>query len=108
MFLLLAYAMLGNKSKLPRCNPTAPLEFTTRRVQAEFMPNGKEILIQARKTYGNQPYRLHSDVGDVVVFPGEAMQEIRNNSALEFMEMSNYVCNNLPPGPVDLYEVTNL
>lgn len=55
------------------------------------MPRGQEMLIQARKAYGKEPYRLHSDVGDVVVFPGEIMQEIRNNPALEFMEMSNYV-----------------
>lgn len=91
MFLLVAYAMLGNKNKLPRYNPLGPLEFTTRRVQAEFMPKGVEMLIEARKIYGQQPYRLHSDVGDVVVFPGEVMQEIRNSPALGFMEMANFV-----------------
>lgn len=92
MLLLLAYVLAGNKSKLPRYNPAGLLDLTAQRVQAEFMPKGKEMLIEARKTYGQQPYRLHSDVGDVVVFPGEVMQEIRNNPALGFMEMSNYVC----------------
>lgn len=93
MFILVASVWHGNKEKLPYYNPKKPFELTTRRVQAEFMPRGQEILIQARKQYGRQPYRLHSDVGDIIVMPGEAMQELRNAPALEFMEMANYVCN---------------
>lgn len=90
--IVVAYALQGSKNQLPRYNPTGPFELTTRRVVAEYIPRGLEILIQARKKYGNQPYRLYSDFGDIVVLPGEAMKEIRNDPALQFMEMVNYVC----------------
>lgn len=91
MFILVVYRTHGSNKKLHRWNPTKTFELTTRRVQEEFMTRGLEMLVQARKTYGKQPYRLYSDIGDVIVFPGEIMQEIRNHSALSFMEGANYV-----------------
>lgn len=96
LFLLVAYSLLWRNEKIPRYNPKRLFELTAWRAQSEFMPNGKEMLIEARKKYGQQPYRLHSDAGDVVVLPGEYMQEIRNNPALSFMDLANYVRIALP------------
>lgn len=78
---LVAYTMQGgrNPDKLLRLNPTGPFERTTRRVQAEFMPRGQAMMTQARQTYGKQPCRLCSHVGDVIVFPDGTIHEIRNN-----------------------------
>lgn len=98
MFLIVAYALQGNKAKLPRYNPTKPFELTTRRVMAEFMPRGLEMLTNARAKYGQNPYRLYSDLGDVIVFPGEVMQEVRNHPDLSFTAMANFDAHGYLPG----------
>lgn len=87
------YAMQGGrKTKLPVYNPKKPFELGTWRVRIEFMEKGVEMLVQARKKYGQKPYRMNTDVGEVIVFPGERMQELRNHPGLEFMEAANNVC----------------
>lgn len=96
LFVLVVYAFLDSKDDPPRLNPKKPFEFTTRRLLEEYTSRGKEVLYRAREKYGQRPYRLYSDFGDVVVLPAETMHEIRNNPALSFIESSAHVSMLLP------------
>ncbi|KAH7069376.1 cytochrome P450 monooxygenase-like protein [Paraphoma chrysanthemicola] len=73
----------SSKSKIPLANP--PDRFQTvfsRRV--EFITHGLKIIDNARKRYGKQPYRLITDVGEIIVLPPSYAQTIRNDKALHF------------------------
>lgn len=87
----------GGKTKLPIYNPRKPFELGTWRLRIEFLEKGIEMMVDARKKYGQQPYRMNTDIGEVIMFPGERMQELRNHPALEFMESANNVCTRLLP-----------
>lgn len=91
LFVLAVYALLDYKNDPPRLNPKKTFEFTTRRLLEEYTSRGKEVLYRAREKYGQRPYRLYSDFGDVVVLPAESIHEIRNNPALSFIESSAHV-----------------
>lgn len=91
LFILVVYPLLDSKNDPPRLNPKKAFEFTTRRLLEEYSPRGKDVLYRAREKFGQKPYRLYSDFGDVIVFPAESMHEIRNNPALSFVESAAYV-----------------
>ncbi|KAJ0108738.1 cytochrome p450 [Diaporthe amygdali] len=108
LFVLVVYALQDSKDDLPRLNPKKPFELTTRRLLAEYLAKGKQMLIQGRETYGQKLYRLYSDFGDVIVLPSEFMQEIRNNASLSFLEKAKHDAHGDIPGfqPFDLSKQT--
>ncbi|KAJ8107121.1 hypothetical protein ONZ43_g6835 [Nemania bipapillata] len=52
--------------------------------QRKFQNSAQTILRSARKQYPNRPYRMTTDLGEVVMLQSEWFQEIRNNSSLSF------------------------
>lgn len=75
LFILVVYALRDSKDNLQRLNPKKPFELMTRSLLEEYLAKGWEMLIRGRETYGQDPYRLYSDFGDVVVLPAELMPE---------------------------------
>lgn len=51
-------------------------------VQHKFVTNSKALMAAGRDSYPDQPYRIMTDVGEVVVLPPRFAEEIRNNPAL--------------------------
>lgn len=87
-----AYLFRGNgRAKLPCYNPKKPFELGTWRVRIEFMHKGIEMMVAARQKYGQKAYRMNTDIGEVIILPGERMQELRNHPGLEFMDAANNV-----------------
>lgn len=95
LVVFVAYLFRGNsRAKLPMYNPKKPFELGTWRVRIDFMHKGVEMLVEARKKYGQKAYRMNTDIGEVIVLPGEKMQELRNHPSLEFMDAANNVSRN--------------
>ncbi|KAI8941464.1 hypothetical protein NX059_002683 [Plenodomus lindquistii] len=76
-------AFREEKSQYPLANP--PGWFQTRlSKQIEFFRKGLDIVEEARKKYGDKPYRLITEQGEVLVLPPAYAQEIRNVQSLSF------------------------
>ncbi|KAI1200200.1 cytochrome P450 monooxygenase [Nemania serpens] len=69
--------------KLPYVNRAG--FFSDARAKREFRVSAKPILQNARKQYPNQPYRMTTEFGNVVMVQSEWFDEIRNNSSLSFL-----------------------
>ncbi|RMZ71446.1 ent-kaurene oxidase [Pyrenophora seminiperda CCB06] len=80
---LISFAVFTNRSKYPLANP--PRWFETRLTKRlEFMKHGPAIIEDARKLYGNQPYKLLTDLGECFVLPPPYANIIRNEKDLSF------------------------
>ncbi|KAF7678873.1 hypothetical protein GT037_002621 [Alternaria burnsii] len=73
----------SNKSKIPLANPPDRFHTAFSR-QVEFITHGLEVVENARKRYGKQPYRLITNVGEMLVLPPSYAQTIRNEKSLHF------------------------
>lgn len=54
-------------------------------LQKAFVTSGKELLDQARLRFPGVPYRMITDLGNVVVLPPELGDEVRNKPQLSFI-----------------------
>ncbi|KAK7750294.1 hypothetical protein SLS62_007811 [Diatrype stigma] len=52
--------------------------------QQAFQTSSNSFLLQARKEFGIQPFRMMTDYGDAVILPTEFAGEIRNHPKLSF------------------------
>ncbi|PPJ59888.1 hypothetical protein CBER1_04922 [Cercospora berteroae] len=75
--------LFEERSRYPLANP--PWWYQIRFLkQLEFLVKGSEILSETRKRYGDRPYRLVTELGEVLVLPPECAQLIRNEEKLDF------------------------
>lgn len=91
LLLLVFYTVAGRDQSLPEVNPRKALEVTNRRRMNDFIHNGKQLMIQAKATFGKNPYRILSEWGSLVVLPADYLPELRNDPRLDFMTPSNDV-----------------
>ncbi|KAJ0366096.1 hypothetical protein COL154_004008 [Colletotrichum chrysophilum] len=89
LLLLVFYTVAGYDQSLPEVNPRKALEVTNRRRMNDFIHNGKQLMIQAKATFGKNPYRVLSEWGSLVVLPADYLPELRNDPRLDFMAPSN-------------------
>ncbi|KAG6040946.1 hypothetical protein E4U41_006537 [Claviceps citrina] len=86
--LLLAVAMIFHSAsniahQPPLANPPTTL-LARLNAKRTFIKFSKEILLDARRRFPQQPFRLRTDWGDVLVLPPEFANEIRNDPRLSF------------------------
>ncbi|EFQ34658.1 cytochrome P450 [Colletotrichum graminicola M1.001] len=86
LFVILVYAVGDRAPKLPEVNPLKAFEFTNRRRNGEFVHQSKEIALKGKAVFGDNPFRMHTEWGEVVVLPPAFMQELRNDPGLEFSD----------------------
>lgn len=72
--------IVSNKSKIPLTNPLDRFKTAFSR-QVEFITHGLEVMENARKRFGKQPYRLITNVGEMLVLPPSYAHMIRNERA---------------------------
>ncbi|KAL1792320.1 hypothetical protein ACET3X_008827 [Alternaria dauci] len=72
--------------------------YSQRLPKKAFLASSKEILDKARSLYPAQPYRVISDLGEVVVLPPELADEIRNNPKLSLATATYNDLNGDLPG----------
>ncbi|TRX95507.1 hypothetical protein FHL15_003465 [Xylaria flabelliformis] len=68
--------------KLPYVNP--PNLFSNAEAKRTYRKSAKTILQKARKQYPNQPYRMTTEFGEVIMLQSEAFDEVRNTPSLTF------------------------
>ncbi|KAF1352010.1 hypothetical protein BDV97DRAFT_397066 [Delphinella strobiligena] len=67
---------------VPIINPGKRLSFYNVDAKRAFLTGSKTLMSDARKLYPGQPYKIITDVGEVLVLPPTVAEEIRNNSDL--------------------------
>lgn len=72
------------RGRFPEINPRKRFELTSsRRVQA-FISRSRETLAAARARYPDRPFRIHSDLGELVVVPWRLLDELAGSPKLDF------------------------
>lgn len=68
---------------LPRVNAPKWYELTISK-KIEFLKHGMQVYLQGRDKHRNKPYRLFTNMGDMIVLPPDFAHEIRNEEKLSF------------------------
>ncbi|KAJ4357135.1 uncharacterized protein N0V89_001710 [Didymosphaeria variabile] len=77
------FGLVYQKTKHPLANP--PHLFQLRLFkQIDFLRNGVEILMQAKKKYAGEPFRMINELGELLVLPPSHVQLMRNEEKLSF------------------------
>lgn len=83
ILVLVSLTFLQNKSKYPLVN--GPSWFQLRLFkQLDFIQNGMEIFERSRKRFAGKPFRMLTEVGEVIVLPPSYAHDIRNEPGLSF------------------------
>ncbi|KAK2001900.1 ent-kaurene oxidase [Colletotrichum falcatum] len=72
--------------KLPYINPPSAFDFFSRKQKLDFIFNARRLLAEGRRQFPDQPYRLMTDVGEVVILPADFANATRNEPGLSFGE----------------------
>ncbi|KAK1561294.1 cytochrome P450 [Colletotrichum navitas] len=68
--------------KLPLVNKAPPLDFFGSTPAQKFTFNARRLFEEGRKKFPTQPYRMMTDVGEIIILPNEFAHDIRNERAL--------------------------
>ncbi|KAJ6784660.1 hypothetical protein PWT90_03223 [Aphanocladium album] len=79
---------LSTASTLPVLNPKGAFEFTDRRVKASFRKDASKLLRGWFAKNPSKPVVIYGDMGPVTVLPPTMANEIRNDSRLGFIEVT--------------------
>ncbi|XEV04478.1 hypothetical protein FSHL1_009765 [Fusarium sambucinum] len=82
--LIANYSFFAKDDKYPVLNPKKPFEWSNTRVVKQFSENSKSLLAHARSVYGEQPYRVYTDIGKVLVIPPSWVHALRGKKELNF------------------------
>ncbi|KAI6379153.1 hypothetical protein MCOR25_002029 [Pyricularia grisea] len=82
--------------QLPRIGPKGLARLTWLTQKLDFILNAKERLMKGSKQYPDRPYKIFTDMGDVVVVPPSYMEELKMVPTLDFMaaggdDMHSYI-----------------
>ncbi|KAF6517148.1 hypothetical protein HZS61_002709 [Fusarium oxysporum f. sp. conglutinans] len=78
-----SWPKLRKGSVVPLANPPESL-FGTGKTRRSFVKLSREILAKARNLFPDEPFRLITDWGEVLILPPEFADEIRNDPRLSF------------------------
>lgn len=85
--ILLGFLLFRDKgTKLPYVNPKSPFELSDKRAVSEFIYASKHMLYNVARSFMGKPYRVLSDLGDVIILPPHIGDEIRNDKRFSFSE----------------------
>ncbi|KAK1979832.1 cytochrome P450 [Colletotrichum cereale] len=70
----------------PLINPRQPFDLSGAAAKKDFVQRSNELMKQGSKTFGEHPYSLLSDVGQVIVLGPKHVDEIRNHPNLNFLK----------------------
>lgn len=85
------YALTNSGSKVREINPRNRFEFTDKRRIGEYMQNSKDLMLQGKSKFDNEPWSVCSEWGNVIVLPPEFLHELRSHPSLTFSEAARDV-----------------
>ncbi|KAK2054949.1 hypothetical protein LY76DRAFT_648738 [Colletotrichum caudatum] len=84
--MVLVYAVGDRGPRIPEINPLRPFEFTDRRRNGGFVLQSKDLMLKGKAAFGDSPFGMHTESGEVVVLPPAFIQELRSDPRLKFAE----------------------
>ncbi|KAL2881477.1 hypothetical protein SGCOL_003043 [Colletotrichum sp. CLE4] len=86
--LTLTYVSIpGRHDHLPHINRPPTWDFFGRKTKQHFVMNARSLMKNAREAFKGKPYRMFTDVGDLIVIPSQHADEIRNERSLDFLKV---------------------
>ncbi|KAI6360231.1 hypothetical protein MCOR03_006256 [Pyricularia oryzae] len=110
---IVAYRSRDKYPDLPWLNPKGPTQLTASKQRAEFFANPRQTLREGTKRFKEQPYKLHTEHGPVVILPHKYVNELKSNRDLDFMEPGKETTHAHLPGfdplntPPELPQIIN-
>ncbi|KAK1723101.1 cytochrome P450 [Colletotrichum acutatum] len=96
--LTLAYVSIpGRHDHLPYINRPPKWDFLGQKTKQHFVSNARSLMANAREAFKGKPYRMFTDLGDLIVIPAQHADEIRNERSLNFLDA--FVDNFTPTFP---------
>ncbi|KAK1465171.1 ent-kaurene oxidase [Colletotrichum melonis] len=85
--LTLAYVSIpGRHDHLPYINRPPKWDFLGQKTKQHFVSNARSLMANAREAFKGKPYRMFTDLGDLIVIPAHHADEMRNERSLDFLE----------------------
>lgn len=85
------YAFTHLRSEVRPINPRKRFELTDNRRIGEYMQRSKDLMLQGKSKFDNDPWSLCSEWGNVIVLPPEFLHELRSHPKLTFSEAARDV-----------------
>jgi hypothetical protein len=79
-----SYLRFAHLKHLPLVNAAKSVSLFGFVSKKEFAFHSKEVLARGRELFAGKPYRVLTDLGDIVFLPVELAREIRNDPRLSF------------------------
>ncbi|KAK8011860.1 hypothetical protein PG989_000120 [Apiospora arundinis] len=98
LFLLLIISQRERYPNLPRLNPKKPMELTWRARLLDYMGRSRELLSQGTRQFADRPYKLYTELGDILVVPVRYAEELKSVRALDFSESASDAAHGYVPG----------
>ncbi|KAF6832623.1 cytochrome p450 monooxygenase [Colletotrichum plurivorum] len=86
MLLLSFFLMRDRGTKLPYLNPKKRFEWSSARAVQDIIFDARRKLYRSATSFLGRPFRVLSDVGDVIILPPDVGQEIRNDKRFSFTQ----------------------
>ncbi|KAF6827222.1 cytochrome p450 monooxygenase, partial [Colletotrichum musicola] len=86
MLLLSFFLMRDQGTKIPYLNPKKRFEWSSARAVQEIIFDARQKLYRSASGVLGKPFRVLSDVGDVIILPPQFGQEIRNDKRFSFTQ----------------------
>ncbi|KAJ3940979.1 uncharacterized protein N0V96_008854 [Colletotrichum fioriniae] len=85
--LTLAYISIpGRHDHLPYINRPPKWDFLGQKTKQHFVSNARSLMANAREAFKGKPYRMFTDLGDLIVIPAHHADEMRNERSLNFLD----------------------
>ncbi|KAI1631590.1 cytochrome P450 [Biscogniauxia mediterranea] len=89
ILLVIGVMTLGSSksnSDLPIVNPVGPFSLTYTGAKKTFRNSALKLLQHGKSLYSGKPFRMITDMGELIILPSAVADEIRNESKLSFQK----------------------
>lgn len=76
-----------HRNKRPLINPRSWLDISGKKRKLEYIPNCAKYMELGRKLFPDRPYRMATDMGEILVLPTTWAHEVRNDPNLSLNEV---------------------
>ncbi|KAF4852517.1 Cytochrome P450 monooxygenase eqxH [Colletotrichum siamense] len=84
--LLLLFKLIPRRhDDIPYINPPPVLDLFGQKTKKHFTSNAGKLMKSGRKLFRGKPYRMFTDLGELVVLPSKYIDDFRNEPGLSFM-----------------------
>ncbi|EFQ36440.1 cytochrome P450 [Colletotrichum graminicola] len=101
--LLFMYSQRESYPKLPRLNPKKFTELTWSARLFDYAIRSRELFAEGTRKFPDRPYKLFTDLGDVIVVPNKYAEELKSSRDLDFNGSARDAFHDYIPGLTPLH-----